>query len=459
MRTVFVFSLILSLFLPHSALALDAPDTVISIGEAKVGTDTPTKVGSTDEIKIKLTRPSGSIAKYVYGWTNSDGDPGFDATSLSVANPKELEEISLPGAFFSDQESDYGDPWFFHIKAIDISDQQSTTKSLGAFYFDTIGPVGTIKLTAKAGQDPESDTADSSTVTFEVNLTQDLAKVYLSNTATRPVTPHAIITAYPITYPYALPEFNTAPVNQKAVVYYWYEDEAGNIKASSITLTINEGKWIVPQGAINLRVGNAITFQFNDGGTENFNWSILDVGTGLTSTAASFEEDSSQGVPTVTIKGVTEGGIVKLKAVSIDDTNAVYESGDITIIAKSQSFCLDVNGDGIVHGTTDGFLILRYLLKYSDAQLIAGKVITPDATRRTADDIKTYLASAVSDLSLDINGDGIVHGTTDGFLILRYLLKYSDAQLIAGKVITPDATRRTAEDVKAYLVASKCGLP
>jgi hypothetical protein len=119
---------------------------------------------------------------------------------------------------------------------------------------------------------------------------------------------------------------------------------------------------------------------------------------------------------------------------------------------------LDINGDGIVHSTTDGFLIMRYLFKFSDSALIEGTVITQDSTRRTANDIKTYLESFEADFSMDINGDGIVHSTTDGFLIMRNLFKFSDSALIEGTVITQDSTRRTANDIKQYLDAARCGL-
>jgi len=52
---------------------------------------------------------------------------------------------------------------------------------------------------------------------------------------------------------------------------------------------------------------------------------------------------------------------------------------------------------------------------------------------------------------LDIDGDGEVFATTDMVLLLRWQLGFRGAALIAGALALPDATRKTAELVEAYL--------
>jgi len=107
---------------------------------------------------------------------------------------------------------------------------------------------------------------------------------------------------------------------------------------------------------------------------------------------------------------------------------------------------LDVDNDGRFDAPTDGLLILRYLLGYRGAALIADAVATNGGERTSATEIENYLAAVLPDL--DIEGDSLRLATTDGMLILRHLLGLSDAALTSG------AARvgvRDAAQMQAYL--------
>ena len=67
---------------------------------------------------------------------------------------------------------------------------------------------------------------------------------------------------------------------------------------------------------------------------------------------------------------------------------------------------------------TDGVLMIRYLLGYRDAALIAG-AISPSA-RRNATQIAAHIATNLT--RLDVDGDGQTLALTDGVMILRRLL-------------------------------------
>jgi len=107
---------------------------------------------------------------------------------------------------------------------------------------------------------------------------------------------------------------------------------------------------------------------------------------------------------------------------------------------------LDVDNDGLVTAATDGVLILRYLLGIRGNALIANAVASSGAERSTASAITIYLDGIASEL--DVEGDGQVRGTSDGLLILRYLLDLS------GTALTTGAARpgtRNAAQMQTYL--------
>jgi Reeler domain len=82
------------------------------------------------------------------------------------------------------------------------------------------------------------------------------------------------------------------------------------------------------------------------------------------------------------------------------------------------------------HALTDGVLVMRYLLGLRGMALTSG--VKSSAAIRTDSEIETQLASLRDLNKLDVDGNGQTRPETDGLLILRYLLGYRGARLIAG---------------------------
>ena len=112
-------------------------------------------------------------------------------------------------------------------------------------------------------------------------------------------------------------------------------------------------------------------------------------------------------------------------------------------------FDFDIDLDGETAALTDGLLVLRHLFGFSGATLTEGAV-TSSATRSDADAIASYLDTNKG--HFDIDGDGSTEALTDGLLLLRYLFGFDGATLIEGAVGT-DATRTTADEIKTYFDA------
>lgn len=90
---------------------------------------------------------------------------------------------------------------------------------------------------------------------------------------------------------------------------------------------------------------------------------------------------------------------------------------------------IDVDNNGAFDAATDGVLLLRYMMGLRGANLIAN-AIGADATRTSAADIELFLATATT--AMNVDGRGGVSATTDGLIIMRYLLGLDDAQLLPG---------------------------
>lgn len=125
--------------------------------------------------------------------------------------------------------------------------------------------------------------------------------------------------------------------------------------------------------------------------------------------------------------------------------------GQLTVTAPVAT--LDIDGSGAstrYQGLTDGVLIIRHLLGLSGTALTGG-ALGGTATRSDAI-IRSYLLNIGS--ALDIDANGSYDAATDGLLVMRYLLGFRGAALIANAVGTcpPMATCRTsAVDIEAYL--------
>ncbi len=91
---------------------------------------------------------------------------------------------------------------------------------------------------------------------------------------------------------------------------------------------------------------------------------------------------------------------------------------------------IDIDNDGTFSAATDGVLLLRHLFGIRDATL-TNSAVGANAERNAAA-ISSYVAALGN--ALDIDGDNAVNATTDGLLVLRYLLGLRGTALTNGAV-------------------------
>ena len=126
-------------------------------------------------------------------------------------------------------------------------------------------------------------------------------------------------------------------------------------------------------------------------------------------------------------------------------TNANYSTGVFSGVVAD----IDLNGE--VDALTDGLLLLRYLFGLTGNTLISD-VISPNAKRRTADQIEAYLADPLVAEYLDFDDNGNLDALTDGLLLLRYLFGLTGLPLVDGAILTrDDGTTATVQEVTENL--------
>lgn len=115
--------------------------------------------------------------------------------------------------------------------------------------------------------------------------------------------------------------------------------------------------------------------------------------------------------------------------------------------AESRFLSLDVDGDGQVLAETDGRIVARHLLEFSDESLIDG-ALASDSGQSTTEEIDARLSELNEYLDIDL--DGRKSGLIDGVLILRRLDGRAGEDLIAG-VISESSVRQDASEIEAAL--------
>lgn len=125
-------------------------------------------------------------------------------------------------------------------------------------------------------------------------------------------------------------------------------------------------------------------------------------------------------------------------------------TANIPYSTPSNACALDIDGDGARLSMTDGILILRRML------LLSGSALTTGATHACTPRTAVAIAQSIALSAYDIDGDGETRAETDGLLLLRAMLGFRGDALITG-VIGTNATRRTAQDIQAFLT-NACGM-
>jgi glucose/arabinose dehydrogenase len=154
--------------------------------------------------------------------------------------------------------------------------------------------------------------------------------------------------------------------------------------------------------------------------------------------------DQNQGGSGYRFSSWTDGG-AQAKTYTTQNANAT-----LTANFTQGSFVpsIDVDNNNALEASTDGVLLLRYLLGFRDAPLIAGNAVGANAERNSASAIASYLDQVVA--SLNVDGRAGVTAQTDGLIVLRYLLGISGAPLTAGTgaTITPTQAQNTIQTLQ-----------
>jgi glucose/arabinose dehydrogenase len=130
------------------------------------------------------------------------------------------------------------------------------------------------------------------------------------------------------------------------------------------------------------------------------------------------------------------------------NTQALYYASYATGVSRIRFVrSVDFDDDGRYDAATDGLLLQRYLIGLRGDALIAGA--RGPAARRDADAIASYFGALGN--ALDIDGDGNVKATTDGLLVLRYLLGLRGTALITGVSATNKTVGAIESDLRALL--------
>ena len=114
------------------------------------------------------------------------------------------------------------------------------------------------------------------------------------------------------------------------------------------------------------------------------------------------------------------------------DQCTITMTGPRAVSATFMEAQLDVDDSGAptrYDAATDGVLVVRYLFGLRGSALV-DNAVAPSVTTRSAANIVSYLDARLA--SMDVDGDGSVLATTDGLMMLRYMLNLRDAALVSG---------------------------
>lgn len=129
----------------------------------------------------------------------------------------------------------------------------------------------------------------------------------------------------------------------------------------------------------------------------------------------------------------------------------LVRSFDVTTMATCG---LDVNGDTNISSEVDGLLLTRYMLGFRDDALVSGMALTGLRTLPGA--ISNYIGSGAMRYEVFGRTSATPLATTDGLILTRLMLGFSDAALLSGIEIPNDAVFTTASEIRTH-VNKKCG--
>jgi hypothetical protein len=134
---------------------------------------------------------------------------------------------------------------------------------------------------------------------------------------------------------------------------------------------------------------------------------------------------------------------------------------------KELNLTYDINGDGVLEAFQDGILVQRYLFRLDGNSLMGDyryynnpsnweefedfTMITESSTRKTAEEIVSYIKKLINQGLLDIDGNGEADALTDGVLLIRHMENYQGEELINNAIDVQNATRKTAKEIAEFI--------
>ena len=119
-----------------------------------------------------------------------------------------------------------------------------------------------------------------------------------------------------------------------------------------------------------------------------------------------------------------------------------------TVAADFVTVNMDIDGNGVTEPTTDGQMIVRFLVGMRGADITRdGELVTTDCTRCSDQKIEDYLTA--NRAAYDADGDGNADALSDGLQRLRFMLGVTGPALTQG-VIAPGCVRCGAAELLDY---------
>ena len=128
----------------------------------------------------------------------------------------------------------------------------------------------------------------------------------------------------------------------------------------------------------------------------------------------------------------------------------------VTFGVQPAACTLDIDDDGFVRPTTDGLLVLRRMATLGNDALRAN-AYNPMGNRTDPIAMAALIDPMIATKTLDIDGDGTVTAATDGLLLVRALLGFSDTAVTNGALGAGTKSRGDWGLIRQYL-SSTCGL-
>ncbi len=115
---------------------------------------------------------------------------------------------------------------------------------------------------------------------------------------------------------------------------------------------------------------------------------------------------------------------------------------------------LDIDVDGNALAMNDGLMMLRYMMGLRGVQLVNGVLNPPASLRADPAVLETVIARMIAAKRLDLDGNDVTEASTDGVLLLRALLGFTQTSVTDNALGTGTLARPDWTAIRAYLVGT-----